>query len=97
MPCDLADLVCCSRMARLPALPPTRPRSHPPPLQVKGSNVCELCKAEIRNIPAPPPRPTDADLPQLDEAYFAGGCLWSVFVVCVCVCGGLRARGTSGC
>jgi hypothetical protein len=40
-------------------------------VQVKGSNVCELCKAEIRNIPAPPPRPTEADLPQLDEAYFA--------------------------
>ena len=41
-------------------------------VQVKGSNVCELCKAEIRNIPAPPPRPTEADLPQLDEAYFHG-------------------------
>ena len=40
-------------------------------VQVKGSNVCELCKAEIRNIPAPPPRPTEADLP-LDEAYFNG-------------------------
>jgi hypothetical protein len=39
-------------------------------VQVKGSNVCELCKAEIRNIPAPPPRPTEADLPTLDEAYF---------------------------
>ena len=41
-------------------------------VQVKGSNVCELCKAEIRNIPAPPPRPAEADLPQLDEAYFNG-------------------------
>lgn len=41
-------------------------------VQVKGSNVCELCKAEIRNIPAPPPRPAEADLPQLDEAYFHG-------------------------
>ncbi|KAI3437987.1 hypothetical protein D9Q98_000430 [Chlorella vulgaris] len=39
-------------------------------VQVKGSNVCELCKAEIRNIPAPPPRPTEDELPTLDEAYF---------------------------
>ncbi|KAL4452071.1 hypothetical protein ABPG75_007733 [Micractinium tetrahymenae] len=39
-------------------------------VQVKGSNVCELCKSEIRNIPAPPPRPAEADLPALDEAYF---------------------------
>ena len=45
-------------------------------VQVKGSNVCELCKAEIRNIPAPPPRPTDADLPALDEAYFNGEGGW---------------------
>jgi hypothetical protein len=45
-------------------------------VQVKGSNVCELCKAEIRNIPAPPPRPTEADLPTLDEAYFNGALLW---------------------
>ena len=42
-------------------------------VQVKGSNVCELCKAPIRNIPPPPPRPSEADLPQLDEAYFHGG------------------------
>lgn len=41
-------------------------------VQVKGSNVCELCKAEIRNIPAPPPRPTEDELPTLDEAYFNG-------------------------
>ncbi|PSC71193.1 zinc finger family [Micractinium conductrix] len=41
-------------------------------VQVKGSNVCELCKAEIRNIPAPPPRAADpGDLPVLDEAYFS--------------------------
>ncbi|KAL4437518.1 hypothetical protein ABPG77_003499 [Micractinium sp. CCAP 211/92] len=39
-------------------------------VQVKGSNVCELCKSEIRNIPAPPPRPVEADMPALDEAYF---------------------------
>ena len=44
-------------------------------VQVKGSNVCELCKAEIRNIPAPPPRAADpGDLPVLDEAYFSGRC-----------------------
>ena len=53
-------------------------------VQVKGSNVCELCKAEIRNIPAPPPRAAEADLPQLDEAYFAGGL-------------GGRVRGWSAC
>lgn len=40
--------------------------------------VCELCKAEIRNIPAPPPRPAEADLPALDEAYFNGR--WGVGV-----------------
>lgn len=67
-------------VAAHPMPPPIPAHRHivahlPTLLQVKGSNVCELCKAEIRNIPAPPPRPTEADLPQLDEAYFAGGCL----------------------
>ena len=30
-------------------------------VQVKGDNICELCKQPVRNLPAPPPRPAAAE------------------------------------
>ncbi len=67
---------------------------------VPALQVCELCKSEIRNIPAPPPRPVEADMPALDEAYFNGGLSggWgSAWVACSARASGLRlARNEPG-
>lgn len=38
--------------------------------QVKGSNVCELCKAPVTNLPALPPRPPAAQ--DLEDQYMSG-------------------------
>ena len=40
---------------------PAAPAPHPALAQVKGSNVCELCKAPVRNLPALPPRPAHVE------------------------------------